>query len=224
MTEGFATTKRVVIEDVTPRVDEGRFPAKRIVGDVVTVEADVFADGHDRVAAMVRYKRRGDKTWRKVPMEPIVNDRFEASFTVDEIGRYAFTVEGWVDHYATWREGLLKKQEAGVVTSADLDIGAGLFEAGASRASGKSAELLSKTATLLRSPKLDIADRVEAATSAVAATTMRAAPDRTNATIHDTTYEIEVDRERARFSAWYELFPRSWGESGGHGTFLDVAD
>src|SRR5690606_26651688 len=101
---------------------------------------------HDHVAAMVRYRRRGDKTWRKVAMEPIVNDRFEASFTLEEIGRYSFTVEGWVDHYATWRAGILKKQEAGVVAATDLEIGAALFDAGAGRAAGNGAKLLAKTA------------------------------------------------------------------------------
>ena len=110
------------------------------------------------------------------------------------------------------------------VAATDLEIGADLFDAGAGRAAGNGAKLLAKTAALLRDDKLETAARLEAATSDVAAEAMRAAPDRANATVHDTTYEIEVDREQARFSAWYELFPRSWGEPGRHGTFLDVAD
>src|SRR5690606_10732566 len=124
----FATTRRVVIEDVTPRVDDGRFPVKRIVGAVVTIEADVFADGHDAVAADVGYRRSGQRAWRRVPMEFVVNDRWMAEFAVTEIGRYAFTIEGWVDHFATWRRGLEKKRDAGIVDEADFQIGSGLIE------------------------------------------------------------------------------------------------
>ena len=221
----FTTTRRVVIEDVTPRVDDGRFPAKRIVGDVVTVEADVFADGHDAVAADVRYQRRGETAWRRVPMEPVVNDRWRGEFTVTDIGRFSFTVEGWVDHFATWRLGLAKKRDADVVEESDLEIGAGLIEDAAERAKNDTrAELLSATAALLGDRRRPIETRVEAALAPEVADAMRLFPDRSRSTVHDPIYEIWVDRERARFSAWYELFPRSWGDEGEHGTLSDVAD
>ncbi|HEX7099251.1 MAG TPA: alpha-1,4-glucan--maltose-1-phosphate maltosyltransferase [Acidimicrobiia bacterium] len=220
----FATTRRVVIEDVTPRVDDGRFPVKRIVGDVVTIEADVFADGHDAVAADVRYRRSGQRAWRHVPMEFVVNDRWMAEFAVTEIGRYAFTIEGWVDHFATWRRGLEKKRDAGIVDEADLQIGSGLIEEGADRAKGADALLLADTAARLRDRTRPIEDRVEVGLDDEVAAAMRRSPDRTRSTIHEPTYEIWVDRERARFSSWYELFPRSWGEPGSHGTLADVAD
>ncbi|HEX2152461.1 MAG TPA: alpha-1,4-glucan--maltose-1-phosphate maltosyltransferase [Acidimicrobiia bacterium] len=215
---------RVVIEDVTPRVDGGRFPAKRVRGDVVTVQADVFGDGHDAVAAMLRYRHRSARTWQKVPMEFVVNDRWRARFEVAELGRYQFTIEGWTDHFATWRNGIIKKHAAGVVTEADLEIGASLIEDGSRRASGQMAEMLAETAVVLRQSKASSADRVERAVAEDAWVAMRSFPDRSGATVHDIVYEIEVDRELAGFSAWYELFPRSWGESGEHGTLVDVAD
>src|SRR5690606_2333223 len=219
-----ATTRRVVIEDVTPRLDEGRFPVKRIVGDVVTVEADVFADGHEAVAADVRYRRSGERTWRHVAMESVGNDRWTARFTVTDVGTYAFTVEGWVDHFTTWRRGLVKKRDAEVVDEADLEIGAGLIEDGAGRAKGEVAEFLAATAARLRDREVPRAARVEAGLAEDVATAMRRHPDRSRSTIHDPIYEIWVDREKARFSTWYELFPRSWGEPGTHGTLVDVAD
>jgi starch synthase (maltosyl-transferring) len=222
--EKFAPANRVVIEDVTPRVDGGRFPAKRIVGDTVTVEADVFADGHDAVAALVRYRHRDARTWQKTPMAFLVNDRWEARFRVDEMGHYQFTVEGWIDHFTTWRNGITKKQAAGVVEEADLEIGAALIEAGSGRAAGETAELLARVAKELRNKRTPRPRRVERGSATDVESAMRAFPDRSGGTVHDTTYEIEVDRERARFSAWYELFPRSWGESGTHGTLMDVAD
>jgi len=217
-----ATTNRVVIEDVTPRVDDGRYPAKRIVGDVVEVEADVFADGHDAVAAVVRYRRSDQKTWRRVPMEAVVNDRWRASFPVDEVGRYVFTVEGWVDHFLTWTEGIAKKAGAGVATETDLAIGSGLMAAGAERATGPARAVLKAAVASLGDDSLPVDERVAEATEPGVLEAMAAFPDRSRSTVSDRVYEVWVDRERARFSAWYELFPRSWGEGGQHGTFADV--
>src|SRR5437763_8388905 len=99
--------RRVVIEAVSPEVDGGRFPAKRAIGETVTVEADIFADGHDVLAAVLRYRRlpiHGEVApqapegldWTEVPMAPLLNDRWRGEFTVTKLGRYRFTVEGWV--------------------------------------------------------------------------------------------------------------------------------
>ncbi len=219
-----ATTSRVVIEHVTPCVDAGRFPVKRVVGDRVEVQADVFADGHDVVAALVRYRRVGEKTWQRTPMTALINDRWSASFTVEEMGRYSFTVEGWVDHFAGWVRAIVKKLDAEVATETDLETGTVLIEAGASRATGAASLHLSETAQAMRDPTLDLAERVARSVDENVVAAMRAFPDRSNSTVFDRTYEVQVDRERARFSAWYELFPRSWGEASAHGTFNDVAD
>ncbi|CAN5825783.1 alpha-1,4-glucan--maltose-1-phosphate maltosyltransferase [soil metagenome] len=218
------TTSRVVIEDVTPRVDGGRFPVKRTVGDVVEIEADVFTDGHDSVQAIVKHKRRGEAEWNKTAMTPLVNDRWTATITVEHLGRHAFVIEGWVDHFTTWTRDIAKKLEAGVATETDLQIGADLVSAGSRRATGTSARLLEEAAATLVDDSLEQDERVAIALGAEVTAAMGAYPDRSRSTVGDTTYEIEVDRERARFSTWYELFPRSWGEGGSHGTFGDVAD
>ena len=109
--------RRVIIEGITPQVDCGRFPAKRTVGDQVRVEADVFTDGHDAIAASLLARREGSKEWTEIPMKPLVNDRWEAAFRVGELGRYGYKVQGWVDHFETWRRDLLKRIKAESDTS-----------------------------------------------------------------------------------------------------------
>src|ERR1700755_2816535 len=103
---------RVVIENITPRVDCGRFPIKRTTGEKVVVEADVFTDGHDSVTAMMMYRNESSTDRHNVPMKPLGNDRFRAEFTVQQLGKYLYTVSGWVDHLESWRRGLVKKHEA----------------------------------------------------------------------------------------------------------------
>src|SRR5437867_3564764 len=105
-------TKRVVIEGVQPEIDAGRFPVKRAVGEEVVVEADVFADGHDQLAASLLHAREGEPGWTEVPMVPLVNDRWRGAFTVAELGRYRFTIRGWVDAFGTWRRDLAKRIDA----------------------------------------------------------------------------------------------------------------
>jgi starch synthase (maltosyl-transferring) len=183
-----ATTSRVVIEHVTPCVDAGRFPVKRVVGDRVEVQADVFADGHDVVAALVRYRRVGEKTWQRTPMTALINDRWSASFTVEEMGRYSFTVEGWVDHFAGWVRAIVKKLDAEVATETDLETGTVLIEAGASRATGAASLHLSETAQAMRDPTLDLAERVARSVDENVVAAMRAFPDRSNSTVFDRTY------------------------------------
>ena len=90
----------------------GRFPAKRTVGDQVHVEADIFTDGHDAIAASLLAHREGSDEWTEIPMRPLVNDRWEAAFRVSELGRYGYKVQGWVDHFETWRRDLLKRIKA----------------------------------------------------------------------------------------------------------------
>src|SRR5690606_35882355 len=132
---------------------------KRIIGDTVTVEADVFADGHDHVAALVRYRHGKQRAWRTVPMEPLVNDRWTAEFTVEEIGRYEFTVEGWIDPFATWQAGAEKKAAADVLTETDLQVGAGLLREGAERAKGAPRRRLEKAAEAIVDSALGLEER-----------------------------------------------------------------
>jgi starch synthase (maltosyl-transferring) len=167
----------VVIENITPRVDGGRFAVKRVSGEDIAVEADVFTDGHDLVACALLFRKANASSWQRVDMRPLGNDRFGAAFVVTAPGRYEFTVEAWVDHLATSRRDIGKKRAAGQDTSLD-EIRLAQLER-----SGVDPEIVVR---------------------------------------HEPPLPVAVERERARFSSWYELFPRSTSDKPGeHGTFAD---
>jgi starch synthase (maltosyl-transferring) len=211
--------RRVVIERVTPEIDCGRFPAKRTLGDRVVVEADVFADGHDALSAVLLHRREDEPQWTESPMRPLGNDRWQGAFTVTELGRHRYTLKVWVDRFATWRDGLAKKVEAGQDVAVDLLVGAALVDEASARAAGIDRKILETHARTLRS---DDADRRDCALGDELATLMASYPDRRLATSYDRELVVVVDRERARFSTWYEMFPRSAApEPGRHGTFRD---
>ena len=133
---------RIIIESVTPSVDGGRFPAKRIIGDAVRVEADCFADGHDVVAAQLLWRQASDPGWTTTPMSALGNDRWRASFTVDAIGDWEYTVRAWVDPFLSWRHDFARRVDAEDVRIAALS-GATLIEQAAGRATASGeAELL----------------------------------------------------------------------------------
>lgn len=212
--------KRVVIESISPQVDCGRFPAKRTVGDLVRVEADVFTDGHDAIAASVLAHREGSDRWIEIPMQALVNDRWTASFRVAELGRYGFKVQGWVDHFETWHRDLLKRIKADSDALVDYLIGADLVEAAARRASGGDAAWLKARAEVLRSGD-DPKDLRMHATDPMLHELALRYPDKRFATDSQELI-IVVDPVRARFSSWYEFFPRSTASKpGAHGTFAD---
>lgn len=212
--------RRVVIEGIAPQVDAGRFPAKRTVGDVVRVEADIFTDGHDAIAASVLAHREGSDRWIEIPMVPLVNDRWTASFRVGELGRYGFKVQGWVDHFETWRRDLLKRIKAETDAPVDYLIGADLVEAAAGRATGGDAAWLLERAKVLRSKDDPKSLRIHATDPMLYELALRH-PDKRFATDSD-ELKIVVDPVRARFSSWYEFFPRSTAPAPDtHGTFAD---
>ena len=212
---------RVVIEGITPEVDGGRFPAKRTVGDQVAVEADIFADGHDAVAASLLANRLGSDDWTEIPMRPLVNDRWTAAFRVAELGHYRFRVQGWVDRFETWRRDLLKRIQADSDTTVDYQIGANLVDETAERASGADAIWLRERASVLRSPLEPKHLRTHATDPMLHELALRH-PDKRFATESDRDLKVVVEPERARFSSWYEFFPRSTAaEAGKHGTFAD---
>lgn len=223
LTDIAPTTQRVVIEDVMPRVDGGRFAAKRVVGDAVTVEADVFGDGHDHVGAVVDFRVLGQEDWRSTPMTRSTMDRHRGSFAVDTVGGYEFRVRGWIDHFDTWRDGLDKKVGAGQDVAVDLQIGTELVSAAAERADRADAETLASFADRISKESSSREERIAAALDPELSDLMLEWGDRSNAT-ESGIYPLWVDRKRARFSSWYELFPRSWGDPGEHGTFADVAE
>ncbi|MFC1861675.1 maltotransferase domain-containing protein [Chloroflexota bacterium] len=119
---------RVIIEGVSPEIDGGRFPIERIIGDKVTIEADIFVDGHDVLSAALLYHKEGSPNWTEVPMEFLVNDRWRGSFVVSELGRYLFTFIAWVDRFKTWQQDMVKKVKAKQDVSVDLLIGAQIIE------------------------------------------------------------------------------------------------
>jgi starch synthase (maltosyl-transferring) len=212
---------RVVIEGVEPEVDGGQFPVKRTAGEEVVVGADVFADGHDQLSAVLRYRRPPAGEWAEVPMRELGNDRWSASFTVTDIGRYEYTVQAWVDRFASWRKGLAKKVAAGQDVGPDLLEGAELVRDAARRAAGGDADWLRQQADTLAHSG-DQNARVQLALDEALAAVMARHPDRGPGATYDRKLSVLVERERARFGAWYELFPRSTGEAGRHGTFRDV--
>jgi starch synthase (maltosyl-transferring) len=206
--------RRVAIENPAPSVDGGRFPAKRAVGDTLIVEADVFADGHEELRAVLRTCAPGATDWDETEMEPLGNDRWRATAELAEIGRYRYDVAGWVDPFRTWRHDLLKRLDAGQDISVDLQIGARLVADAAIRAKPSDAKRLKAAAARLEAGKglgTDTEELVEKY------------PDRSRETTLRAPLEVTVDPELARFSAWYEMFPRSTSpDPKRHGTFRDV--
>ena len=219
----------MIIEGITPEVDGGRFPAKRTVGDIVRVEADIFTDGHDSISAVLLYRHEDMQGWQESPMQALVNDRWAGEFTVQQLGRYRFTIHAWVDHWETWRHDLLKRIDAKSETPVDYLIGANLIEEAAARAVGQDADWLRKQAFALRAEQapalraeqaMDLRRRV--ATDESLDDMIGRYPDRRFASEADRELVIVVDPVRARFGAWYELFPRSTSpKPGGAGTLKD---
>jgi starch synthase (maltosyl-transferring) len=213
---------RVVIENVLPQVNCGLFPIKRIVDDLVSVQADVFGDGHDHVRARLLWKKDGESAWQTAEMLPLGNDRWRGEFPVAQIGLYRYTVVGDVDHFETWQSDLKKRVEAQQDLEVPFATGALLLEQVQPRATKEDRGTLATWAKKLRTGKKDEAAVAFALQEELLAMVHRY-PDPAVETWYERELEVFVDRERARFSAWYELFPRSWSNvPGKHGTLSDV--
>jgi starch synthase (maltosyl-transferring) len=202
--------RRVIVENVAPQVDCGRFPIKRVVGEVVNVTADIHADGHDMLAAVLMYRRTGDESWNETPMAPLGNDGWAGSFTADALGRYEYTVEGWIDRFESWRHELSKKFGAGQDVASELLEGAALVGP-------------LEAATTIGDTSREQGERVAAALSTALQQAMAARPDRSRATRFDRVLGVIVEPVRARFGAWYEMFPRSAGTDPSRGATFDEA-
>lgn len=212
---------RAIIEGVRPEIDGGRYAIKRVVGDSVVVEADVFTDGHDRVACVLCYRAADDAAWREVRMSPLVNDRWRGTFRVDRMGEYRYRVIAWVDAFLSWRHDLARRTDPADILVA-LQVGAGLADAAAARAAGEAALELRKFAARMRSANDAEAGKQFGLDEALAEL-MERHPDRRHATEYDKTLPVWVDRMRARYSSWYELFPRSCLADGEeHGSFASA--
>jgi starch synthase (maltosyl-transferring) len=202
---------RIVIQDVWPLLDCGRWPPKRSLGDTVEVWADIFRDGHEVLRAALRYKRPGSKRFEETPMEHVSADRWTGSIVLDELGRWSFTIEAWVDRFASWRWELSRKVDAGQrdVTS-ELAEGVALLRELVGRLRGEPRKQVETAIAVLGSDQPQ-RRRVAAALAPQLAVALEASPERLDASSLPKPLEVDVDRERARFGSWYELFPRSWG-------------
>jgi starch synthase (maltosyl-transferring) len=212
--------RTVVIENVAPAVDGGRYPIKREVGGRVEVSADVFKEGHEVLAVVLKYKRVDEPTWRETPMGFVDNDQWAGVFVVDANARYLYTIEALPDAFRSWLADLTKRVAAGQDVASELREGAALVRAAAGRATGDDAAALRAWISRLDGAPSQV-EAVAAAGAATLATLMDRHLDRTDATWAEREYEVIVDRERARFASWYEFFPRS-GVAGRHGTFRDA--
>ncbi len=218
----FDLRRRAIISGVRPEIDCGRFAIKRTADEPVSVEADVFADGHDAVGCLLLYRREGAADWNEVLMQPLPNDRWKAEFVVRELGRYVYTLEAWVDQFRTWRRDFVKRVRAEQDVRVDLLIGAQLLEEAAGRAGSPDRERLQAWARELGGES-DPAQRQELALDEEIGAIAQRYPDRRLATRYEKELSVIVDRTKARFSSWYEFFPRSCSpEPGLHGTWRDA--
>jgi starch synthase (maltosyl-transferring) len=220
-----AKAPRIAIENISPCIDSGRFRAKRCVGDTLHVEADLFGEGHDRIAAAVRWREIDDDDWHEVAMHSLVNDRWHAKFLLPNVGTFEYQIEAWIDVFGAYRDEIQKKNAAGQQLSLEFQEGMLLIESARLRAetSGleKAAREIGRYAKEL-SVKSDQQVQADRWLSADLHSLMMATDERAFKT---TSMVLKVDSERraARFSSWYELFPRSMGiDATVHGTFADV--
>ena len=213
-------TKRVVIDYVGPQIDCGRFPIKRAAGETVKVVAYAFADGHDQIRVELLYRDSRQSDWAVRPMIYEINDEWAATFIAAEVGRYFYTVRAWVDHFGTWRNDLQKKLDAGQDVAVDLQVGVEILRETAGRAEPPDADTLARWADLLQSPG-NTEEAVALALGEELSGIMHRHPGRSRATTYPMELAVVVDRPKAVFSTWYELFPRSSGPPGRHGTLRD---
>ncbi len=213
--------KRVIIENVQPAIDGGRFPIRRAVGDAVQVTAHIFVDGHDRLAAELMFRKQGEGDWQSQPMVLLNNDEWYSVFRVTETGHYEYTVQAWLDRFQTWLSGVGKKSAAGQNVQLEMIEGSQLITAAANRAQGQDRKWLTAKAGFLAGNERTL-DKMQVAGDPDLKRLMGHYPDRSNRSVFGPPRVISVEPLRSRFSAWYELFPRSAsGQPGRHGTFDD---
>ena len=219
-----ANAPQLVIENVAPKLDGGRYPIKRVIGNVIEVSADIFKDGHDLIAARVLYRRPGEASSRIAPFNYAFDvDRWHGSFKADQIGLWQYDVEAWPDRFGTWRSDLGKRLNAGQDVRPELLEGAALLARLADKLTGAAKVLIGDAAKRLGTPGLALDERLKIAFAEDVYELVRAPLFADEASRLERPLEVYVDRAEAVFSAWYELFPRSQGrEPGKHGTFADT--
>jgi starch synthase (maltosyl-transferring) len=205
-----ASFRTVVIENVSPELDAGRYPIKRVVGDRIVVEADIFKEGHDLIRAWVVYRGPNDATWLHSPMTHVDNDRWSASFVVDQNGRYAYTVEATPDVYRSWVSDTRKKVEAEQDVASDLLEGTRLLRATAERVQGADRTAIEAAAGAIETAPDQTAALRRAFDLALIQLVSKHG-DPSFVTRYDRELEVVVDRMKAQYASWYEIFPRSQG-------------
>jgi starch synthase (maltosyl-transferring) len=226
---------RVIIQGISPSIEAGRFAAKAVVGDDVVVAADILREGHELLQAAIRYRGPGDDRWHEAPLRLDTNDRWYGAFPVDRVGAWRYGVIAWTDHYGTWLDGTRKKLHAGQLGRAssseavghEADVafadGAVLLERRLPRLRRAVKEVLAETIAVLRGDG-EPHEKLAAAEDPDLLALLDRHPERTDRSLSRPDLPLWVDRERAQFSAWYELFPRSYGATESRsGTFADAA-
>ncbi|MBI5367324.1 MAG: alpha-1,4-glucan--maltose-1-phosphate maltosyltransferase [Planctomycetes bacterium] len=212
-----AENRHVVIENVRPSLEGGRYPLKRIVGERLEVEADLFRDGHELIRAVVAWRAPGDAAWSEAPLEcvEVGLDRWRGSFPLTVNARYRWTIEAWTDRFASWLADLTKRVAAGQPVAGEVAEGVRLIEAVARAATGRDQELARWSAVRLREAAADPAAALAIAAGPELADLMARRAEREGPTRYAPEQEVVVDRPRARCGAWYELFIRSQGRTPG---------
>ena len=215
-----AAMDRLVVEAISPSVEGGAFPVKRVVGDSVSVEATIYADGHEQLAAELLWRPLDSKTWNHLPMTPLANDRWRADFPLARLGRHEFAVEAWIDRFGGFRRDFATKVEAGVAQLVDHAEGRALIEAAIARLKGQKKEALRQVLAALGRASEE--DSIRLLLSDEVASLMALADERPHC-CRSPAQIVDAERIEARFSSWYEIFPRSiTDDKARHGTFADV--
>ena len=213
---------RVIIEQIQPEINGGQFPVKRVVGDSVEVTAHIFADGHDQISANLLFKHEHESNWKSVPFVHDVNDEWHACFDVSQIGTYVYCARAWIDAFSTWQHDIQKKIQASQNVTVDVKIGCELLAEAFRRAAGPDAKIIKQHLEELESETDEDKTLLLIAEDDNLAEVMRTYPDPAKVVRYPKELAVWVSRKKAAFGTWYELFPRSCGSGGVHGTFADV--
>lgn len=211
--------QRVIIEKVQPEIDAGRFAIKRVIGDNVVVEADAFTDSHDALACVLRYRHESEKNWHEVPMSPLGNDRWQASFPLTELGSYSYTITAWIEHFFSWQHEFVRRNDVQDIALA-VQGGAKLVEEAAARATGEHQLQLQQFAKELREVKPEASAVL--AQSKTLASLMTQYSNRSLASDYPYLLNVWSEPIKAQYSTWYEFFPRSCvNDDIAHGSFTE---
>ncbi len=217
--------QRVVIENVMPQINNGEFPVKRVVNDPVKVTADIYCDSHDVLGAEVLYRYQDENESHAQTMDLVRNDQWKGQFTVTKLGAYFYKVIAWVDHFRSWHRDILKRIDAQTDYGVDLLVGASIIE----QSLEAYPDIPAAEKTFLVEVMADFnakgilpENKIEVILNDQLFKTMIRYPVRNHVSRFEKELEVSVERQKANFSSWYEIFPRSLNtEPDKHGTFKD---